>query len=287
MWGKSSLLGPFIPTALARNVRWSRSTAPTLPASLIEAELFGHERGAFTGATRTRRGRFELADGGTLFLDEVGELPLELQGKLLRVLQDGELERVGGDQTFKVDVRVIAATNRKLQKEVEQGRFREDLYYRLHVYPITVPTLRQRKEDVPLLVHAFVERFGQNQGKRIDQISPQVMEELQQYDWPGNVRELENVIERAVITTRDNKLRLAARLLAGNAHSPSEDGIHRGSLEDVQRDYIKEILEQVGWRIEGKGGAAELLELHPNTLRFRMRKLGIERPNGHTSRTRT
>jgi len=257
----------------------------TLPASLIEAELFGHERGAFTGATRTRRGRFELADGGTLFLDEIGELPLELQGKLLRVLQDGELERVGGDQTIKVDVRVIAATNRQLQKEVEQERFREDLYYRLHVYPITVPTLRQRKDDIPLLVHASVQRFCQNQGKRIDQISPQVMEELVQYAWPGNVRELENVIERAVITTRDNKLHLAARL--SNVQSTDKEPVHRGSLEDVQRDYIKETLEQVGWRIEGKGGAAELLQLHPNTLRFRMRKLGIERPNGHTRRTHT
>jgi PAS domain S-box-containing protein len=257
----------------------------TLPPSLIEAELFGHERGAFTGATRTRRGRFELADGGTLFLDEVGELPLELQGKLLRVLQDGELERVGGDQTIKVDVRVIAATNRQLKKEIEQGRFREDLYYRLHVYPITVPTLRRRKDDIPLLVHAFVQRFSQNQGKRIDQISPRVMEELVGYEWPGNVRELENVIERAVITTRENKLHLAARL--SNVQSADKEPVHRGSLEDVQRDYIEEILDQVGWRIEGKGGAAELLQLHPNTLRFRMRKLGIARPNGQTPRVRS
>jgi transcriptional regulator with GAF, ATPase, and Fis domain len=169
---------------------------------------------------------------------------------------------------------VIAATNRELKHEVEQGRFREDLYYRLHVYPITVPTLRQRKDDIPLMVQFFVQRFGKNQGKRIDQIPQAVMEELEQYDWPGNVRELENVIERAVIVTRDSTLRLAARL-------PREKGngeVYEGPLEDVQRDYIRQILELVEWRIEGTGGAAELLKLHPNTLRFRMRKLGIERP---------
>jgi transcriptional regulator with GAF, ATPase, and Fis domain len=247
----------------------------TLPATLIEAELFGHEKGAFTGAMRTRRGRFELADGGTLFLDEVGELPLELQGKLLRVLQEGELERLGGDQTIRVDVRLIAATNRRLKEEVEQGRFREDLFYRLHVYPITVPSLRQRKEDLPLLVNAFVQRFARNQGKRIDQIPQPVMEELERYDWPGNVRELENVIEHAVITSRDKKLRLAAKLPRRQKAHPEA---YRGSLEDVERDYVRRILVHAGWRIEGNVGAAELLKLHPNTLRFRMRKLGIERP---------
>jgi PAS domain S-box-containing protein len=246
-----------------------------LPANLIEAELFGHERGAFTGATRTSRGRFELADGGTLFLDEVGELPLELQAKFLRVLQEGEMERVGGDRTLEVDVRVIAATNRDLQEEVKQGRFREELYYRLHVYPITVPTLRQRKGDIPLMVQFFVQRFGKNQGKRIDQIPQPVMEELVQYDWPGNVRELENIIERAVIVTPDNTLRLAARL---TKEKQDNGDVYKGPLEKVQRDYIQQILELVEWRIEGTGGAADLLKLHPNTLRFRMRKLGIERP---------
>jgi formate hydrogenlyase transcriptional activator len=246
-----------------------------LPATLIEAELFGHEKGAFTGATKTRRGRFELADGGTLFLDEVGELPLELQGKILRVLQDGELERIGGEGTIRVDVRVIAATNRRLKEEIEQGSFREDLFYRLHVYPITVPSLRQRKEDLPLLVNALVQRFARDQGKRIDDIPQPVIEELEGYDWPGNVRELENVIERAVITSRDNKLRLAAKLpRPQKAHQE----IYKGSLEDVERTYIRRILDHARWRIEGKVGTAELLKLHPNTLRFRMRKLGIERP---------
>jgi PAS domain S-box-containing protein len=246
-----------------------------LPATLIEAELFGHEKGAFTGATRTRRGRFEVADGGTLFLDEVGELPLELQGKLLRVLQDGELERVGGETTIRVDVRVIAATNRRLREEIEQGGFREDLFYRLHVYPITVPPLRQRKGDLSLLVNAFVQKFARDQGKRIDEIPRPLMEELERYDWPGNVRELENVIERAVITTRDNTLRLAAKLPHQNKANAE---IYKGSLDDVDRNYIRRILDHAGWRIEGKAGAAELLKIHPNTLRFRMRKLGIERP---------
>jgi transcriptional regulator with GAF, ATPase, and Fis domain len=248
-----------------------------LPANLIESELFGHEKGAFTGAIRSRRGRFELADRGTLFLDEMGELPLELQGKLLRVLQEGELERVGGDRTIKVDVRIIAATNRKLTEELEHGRFREDLFYRLHVYPITVPTLGQRKDDIPLLVNAFVQRLALAQGKQIEHIPQPVLDELVDYSWPGNVRELENVIEQAVIATKDQTLRLAARLGSEKADSNKQE-VFRGSLEDVERDYIRQILVRAGWRVEGRGGAAELLKLHPNTLRFRMRKLGIERP---------
>jgi chemotaxis protein methyltransferase CheR len=253
-----------------------------LPANLIEAELFGHERGAFTGAIRTRRGRFELADGGTVFLDEVAELPLELQGKLLRVLQEGEVERVGGDRTIDVDVRVIAATNRKLTEEVEKRNFREDLYYRLHVYPITVPSLRKREGDIPMLVRAFVQRFSKEQGKQIDQIPQPAMDELTGYDWPGNVRELENVIERAVITTSGNKLRLATRLKIHKDRKMDPDEVYQGSLEEVERDYILRILELAKWRIEGNRGAAELLKLHPNTLRFRMRKLGIQRPKART-----
>jgi PAS domain S-box-containing protein len=255
----------------------------TLPASLIEAELFGHERGAFTGATRTRRGRFELADGGTIFLDEVAELPLELQGKLLRVLQEGEVDRVGGDRIIHVDVRIIAATNRKLIDEVAQGNLREDLFYRLNVFPITVPPLRKRREDIPLLVDAFVQRFSKEQGKKIDQIPQPVMDELTSYDWPGNVRELENVIERAVITTSGIKLRLAAKLRARKEQAKDSEEIYQGSLEDVEREYILRILEHANWRIEGRGGAAELLKLHPNTLRFRMSKLGIERPKARRS----
>lgn len=252
----------------------------SLPESLIEDELFGHERGAFTGATRLRKGRFEIADGGTIFLDEIGELALELQGKLLRVLQEGEFERVGGEQTLKVNVRVIAATNCNLKQEVDDGRFREDLFYRLHVYPITVPSLRQRKEDLPLLARAFVERYAQKQGKRIDTIPSAVMSELQRYEWPGNVRELDNVIQRAVITTPENALRLAAGLTPTASTSPNDEPVE---LAEVERRHISRVLVQCDWRIEGDAGAARKLGLHANTLRARLRKLGIKRPTVPTS----
>jgi PAS domain S-box-containing protein len=248
-----------------------------LPENLIESELFGHEKGAFTGAARTRRGRFELADGGTLFLDEIGELAMDLQGKLLRVLQEGEIERVGGDRTIRVDVRIIAATNRNLKKEVESGAFREDLFYRLHVYPITIPPLRKRKEDIPILVNAFVARFAGPQGKQIREVPQPVLDELLSYDWPGNVRELENVIQRAVITSPGQTLRLAARLGPSLVSADSGNG-YRGTLGDVERAYILGVLKLTNWRIEGDRGAAELLGIHPNTLRFRMRKLDIKRP---------
>ena len=250
----------------------------SLPPNLIESELFGHEKGAFTGAARTRKGRFELASGGTLLLDEVGELPLELQTKLLRVLQEGELERVGGDRTIRVDVRLIAATNRSLEQSVTSGEFRQDLFYRLHVYPITVPPLRKRRADIPLLVEAFVSRFGSSQGKRFEAIPQPVLDELMGYDWPGNVRELENVIQRAVITSRPPTLRLAAHLIPVKPGAGTDESGYRGTLEDVDREYIQTVLELCGWRIEGERGAAELLGLHPNTLRARMRKLGIRRP---------
>jgi PAS domain S-box-containing protein len=249
-----------------------------LPASLVEAELFGHERGAFTGADRLRRGRFELADGGTLFLDEVAELPLDLQAKLLRVLQDGEFERVGGARTLRVDVRLIAATNRQLREEVQHGRFREDLYYRLHVFPLTVPPLRKRKEDLPALVDAFVRRFAREQRKVIDRVPQPVLDELSAYNWPGNIRELENIIERAVIDSGDGTLRLAERLTPASARVAIEDG-YQGTLQDFERRYILQVLEMSHWRIEGERAAAQRLGLHPNTLRFRMRKLGIQRPS--------
>ena len=249
-----------------------------LPPNLIEDELFGHEKGAFTGADRMRRGRFELADGGTLFLDEVGELPPELQGKLLRVIQEGELERVGGDATIRVDVRIIAATNRTLAEEVRQRRFREDLFYRLNVFPLTVPPLRQRREDIPLLVQAFAQRHAVAQGKPVDRIPQPVMEELLAYDWPGNVRELSNVIERAVITSTEGTLRLAAHLSAGAAPAPAATNREGGTLREVEKAHIEQVLEETSWRIEGDGGAAERLGLHPNTLRHRLRKLGIKRP---------
>jgi transcriptional regulator with GAF, ATPase, and Fis domain len=245
-----------------------------LPANLIESELFGHERGAFTGAFAKHAGRFELADGGTLFLDEIGELPIELQAKLLRVLQDKEFERLGGSRTIKADVRLIAATNRNLEQEILEGRFRQDLWYRINVFPITLPPLRQRKEDILLLASAFVIRLSKRLGKAIRKIPDKVMDELKGYSWPGNIRELENVIERAIISSEGPELTLADRLTVGE--SPAAQSAPR-SLESLERDHILGVLEQVRWRIEGREGAATLLGLNPSTLRGRMRKLGIYR----------
>jgi chemotaxis protein methyltransferase CheR len=250
-----------------------------LPPNLIESELFGHERGAFTGADRQRRGRFELAHGGTIFLDEVGEFPLELQPKLLRVLQEGELERVGGSETITVNVRVIAATNRDLDVDMEAGRFREDLFYRIAVYPITVPRLGDRREDIPLLVEHFVQHFAQRRGRRIDEIPAEVMRRLRAYDWPGNVRELQNVIERAILTTTDRVLRLAEPLKsAANenvANRENGSGAPDLTLDEVERRYIVRVLKATEGQISGDGGAAEILGLHANTLRYRLKKLGI------------
>ena len=249
-----------------------------LSPSLIESELFGHERGAFTGAVSSRRGKFEMAHGGTLFLDEVAEMPLELQGKLLRAIQHGELERVGSDRPVKVDVRIITATNRKLRTEVDNGRFREDLYYRLNVYPITVPPLRTRRDDIPMLAAAIVRRLAADMAKSVDKIPQAVIDELTSYDWPGNVRELENVLERAVIAATDQTLRLTTRLLSSpGPHENSPDG-PRLPLVEVERRHILSVLGDVEWRIAGAGGAAALLGLNPSTLRSRMVKLGIKKP---------
>ena len=253
----------------------------SLPPTLAETELFGHEPGAFTGAQRLRRGRFELADGGTLLLDEIAEMPLEIQSKLLRVLQSGEFERVGGTQTLKVDVRVIAATNHILQDEVAAGRFRADLYYRLNVYPITVPPLRKRREDIPLLVEYFISQISARMGKNVDQVSPHVMEQLTAYDWPGNVRELMNVLERAVIVSSDKVLRLPEGTLAGKVAPPAEvpetPSVGFTTLEDLERQYITQVLESTGWRVSGPEGAANILGLNPSTLQSRMKKLGIRK----------
>jgi len=243
-----------------------------LPTNLIESELFGHEKGAFTGATAKRLGRFELAHGATVFLDEIGELPIDLQVKLLRVLQEAEFERLGSSRTITVDVRVIAATNRDLEQEVQAGRFRRDLYYRLNVYPLSVPPLRERSDDIPLLVQAFARAFGKKLGKRIEKISPNTMTALQQYAWPGNIRELQNVIERAVITTQDTVLRIE---LPENLSIPDE-GLK--TLDELERDYIIQILELKRWRISGPKGAAAILGLNAGTLRSRMQKLGIRKP---------
>jgi formate hydrogenlyase transcriptional activator len=263
----------------------------TLPANLIESELFGHERGAFTGAVAARVGRFELADGATVFLDEIGELPLDLQAKLLRVLQEGEIERLGSSRTIKIDVRVIAATNRDLEAASRHGTFRADLYYRLSVFPISVPPLRERREDIPLLVNAFVGRENKRLGKQIKSVPRETMEALQNYPWPGNVRELQSVITRAAIVTRGAKLQLAERLLqrTGEPSPPAEttDSTTAAvfssddflTLDELERRYISSVLEKTGWRVSGEGGAAEILGLNPNTLRSRLQKLGIRRPS--------
>ncbi len=247
----------------------------TLPASLIESELFGHEKGAFTGAHAARAGRFELADDATLFLDEIGEMPLELQPKLLRVLQEGAFERLGGSRTIDVKVRVIAATNRNLEQEVQQGRFRKDLWYRLNVFPITVPPLRDRKEDIPLLVNWFVNRFGKKLGKTIRRIDAQTVNRLSAYSWPGNVRELENVIERLVIASKDHVLHLDDEIRSAECDDPGIDSFK--TMEEMEKEYILRVLKVTKWRISGKKGAALILGLNPNTLRGRMRKLKILR----------
>src|SRR3989454_576719 len=245
-----------------------------IPAGLIESELFGHERGAFTGALARKTGRFELADGATIFLDEIGDLPLDLQAKLLRVLQEGEFERLGSPRTMKGNVRVIAATNRDLEKAMQEGGFRSDLYYRLNVFPIRLPALRERKADIPLLVGYFAKRYGAKMGKKIETIPQTTIQALQSYSWPGNVRELENVIERAVILSQGPQLDLGEWLpKPGVAHVE----LRVATLEEMERAHILEALERTGWRVSGERGAAKLLGLKPTTLEARMKKLGITR----------
>jgi formate hydrogenlyase transcriptional activator len=245
----------------------------SLPPALIESELFGREKGAYTGALSRMAGRFELADGSTLFLDEIGELPLDVQGKLLRVLEDGSFERLGSTKTLHVNVRIIAATNRDLDKEVKAGRFRKDLYYRLNVFPIAIPPLRERPEDIPLMVTAFVGKLEKRMGKEIETISKKTMHALQSYSWPGNVWELKNIIEHAMILSKGHTLVV---------HLPnaelSETDVTQ-NLHEMERLHVVSVLEKVGWRLSGKGGAAEALGLKRTTLQARMKKLGIKRPN--------
>lgn len=245
-----------------------------LPAHLIESELFGRERGAFTGAQATEIGRFELANRGTILLDEISELPLELQPKLLRVLQEGRLERLGSPRTVQVDVRVIAATNRDLAEERRLGRFRRDLYYRLNVFPITIPPLRSRREDIAPLVRYAVARLSRALSKPIDTIPADVMRMLERSDWPGNVRELENVLQRAIILSPGTTLTLEEAWIRA-METPDVGGM---TLEEMQRHHIRSVLNDTHWRIEGRGGAAQLLGLKPSTLRSRMLRLGIARP---------
>ena len=248
-----------------------------IPEGLVESELFGHERGAFTGALTRKIGRFELADGGTIFLDEIGELPLELQSKLLRVLQEGEFERLGSAATRTVDVRVIAATNRDLNKAIADGRFRSDLFYRLNVFPIHVPPLRARREDIRPLVAYFADRFSRKLERGITGVPRSTMDRLTAYDWPGNVRELRNVVERAVILSRGDALELGPWFQDAVSEAPGSDSL---DLDEVQRSHILKVLDLTNWKVSGAGGASELLGLKPSTLNHRLKKLGIQRPTG-------
>jgi PAS domain S-box-containing protein len=250
-----------------------------LPVTLIESELFGHEKGAFTGATQRRDGRFTLADGGTIFLDEIGELPLELQAKLLRVLQEGELEPVGSSRTRKVDVRVVAATNRDLGRAVKEGRFREDLYYRLSVFPIPVPPLRERGDDVVLLADELARQLARRMGRRIEPLSAEMAARLRGYEWPGNVRELQNVVERAVITSRDGRLNLERAMPTATAPPTDVEGavLTAEELLRIERENIRRALERCGGKVAGDGGAAKLLGIAPSTLASRMKALGLRR----------
>ncbi len=248
-----------------------------LPRELVESELFGHEKGAFTGALQQRRGRFELADGGTLFLDEVGELPLDTQAKLLRVLQEREFERVGGTRSLKVDVRVIAATNRDLRSQVEAGRFRADLYYRLNVFPIVVPPLRERPEDIPRLVQHFAAKAARKLGRPLEGISATFIERAGAYAWPGNIRELENVVERAMIMSKGATLDGVALLAPAAPHVVAPAVSAEATLEEMERTHIRRVLDATRGVIEGERGAARILGLNPSTLRGRLRKLGIRK----------
>jgi transcriptional regulator with GAF, ATPase, and Fis domain len=260
--------------SLRKNRSLVKVNCAALPSNLIESELFGHEKGAFTGSHYRHFGRFEVADGATIFLDEIGELPLQLQPKLLRVIQDGEFERLGSSSTIKVDSRIIAATNRNLEEEVRKGRFRDDLWYRLNIFPITMPPLRDRMEDIPLLVDFYVKKISKRMGKTIEIIPASVMNALQNYHWPGNIRELENVLERAVINSSGPKLRLVDEL----KNSDKDLTKTEKTLESVERDHIIRVLEQTHWKVSGKNGAAEILGINRSTLRARIRKLGIRQP---------
>jgi PAS domain S-box-containing protein len=270
-----------------RDYPFVKVNCAAIPATLIESEFFGHEQGAFTGATKRREGRFSLADGGTIFLDEIGELPFDLQGKLLRVLQEGEFEPVGSSHTNKVNVRVLAATNRDLQKEVQEGKFREDLFYRLNVFPIHLPPLRERGEDVLMLANSFVRHFAQRMGRTVTPLTRDALNRLRAYHWPGNVRELQNVIERAVITAQNGQLNLGRALpdIEEKRSSPHESFKQETApcirtiqeLEDFERQNILLALEQSGWKVSGEKGAAKLLGINSSTLASRMKALGITR----------
>lgn len=273
--GKSLVARAIHSRSARRNRPLVMVNCTALPASLIESELFGREKGAFTGANAQQLGRFEMADKGTILLDEIGDLPFELQAKLLHVIQDGEFSRLGSSRTVKVDVRIIAATNRDLYEEIRLGRFREDLFYRLNIFPITIPPLRDRMEDLPLLVDYFLEKFNRKLGKNIRNVTNESMHHLMAHCWPGNVRELESVIERAAILSPGPTLQVLDRFAAS---SPMPLPDETKPLIELERDYISQVLRKTNWRIEGDHGAAHILGINPSTLRGRMRKEGIHRP---------
>jgi len=254
-----------------------RVNCATLPANLIESELFGHEKGSFTGATDKRIGRFEQADGGTIFLDEIGEMPVELQVKLLRVLQEKEIERIGGQSSIKINVRIIAATNRNLEKEVAEGRFRLDLYYRLNVFPLLLPPLRDRKEDIPALVQHFIRQYNQKTGKKITGLSAQALSSLLGYHWPGNIRELEHLIERSVLLTKGSLIEDIVLLNTGQTAVPPEEQRIK-TIDENERDHIIAVLKKCNGRIWGAGGAAEVLSVPPTTLNSK-KKNWVSRKN--------
>lgn len=252
-----------------------RVNCAAIPTELLESELFGHKKGSFTGAIKDRIGKFQLADGGTIFLDEIGEMPMDLQPKLLRAIQEGEIEPIGSSENLKLDLRIIAATNKELEKEVDANQFRQDLFFRLNVFPIKIPPLRERIEDIPVLVDYFLKKFCKRYDKKIDSISKTTLQQLKVYNWPGNVRELENIIERAVITSDQDVL-----VIQGFDNSIHNKHVFNSktSLEEIQCNHIIKTLNLTQWKISGKGGAAELLDIKPSTLRDRMKKFGIKRP---------
>jgi transcriptional regulator with GAF, ATPase, and Fis domain len=267
------LLAAFIHDQSVRSARpMVRVNCAAIPETLLESELFGHEKGAFTGATDRQIGRFELADRSTIFLDEIGDLPANAQVKLLRVLEERQVERLGSARPIRVDTRILAATHRNLERAVIEGRFREDLFYRLNVFPIRMPALRERVEDIPALVSRYVAEFSQTFGRHVDRISNETMAALQRYPWPGNVRELRNVVERAMINARSRELsiQLPRPLLADQKRSDR--------LEDVEKEHVRQVLDMTRWRIRGANGAADRLGLRPTTLESRMAKLGLTRP---------
>jgi DNA-binding NtrC family response regulator len=275
--GKEGTANAIHQLSARRTKAFVKVNCAALPAQLIESELFGHEKGAFTGAVDKRIGKFEQADGGTIFLDEIGEMPVDLQVKLLRVLQEKEIERIGGKGPVKVNVRIIAATSRNLEKEIATGNFRLDLYYRLHVFPIQMPALRDRKEDIPLLVTHFIQMYAARTGKTIEELSPVIMNDIVAYHWPGNVRELQHLIERSILLAKDGVIR---KVDLPSVTEPVLENISSGQIKtitELERDHILSVLKMCNNKIAGPGGAAELLNLPPTTLASKMKKLGITR----------